>query len=379
MNPEIAKLHKGGKISVRSNYPVRDMHILSKIYTPGVAEVCNEIAKNKKLVYDYTIKNNTVAIVTDGSAVLGLGDIGPEAAMPVMEGKAILFKEFGGINAFPICLKTKDVNEIVEIVKNISTGFGGINLEDISAPRCFEIEERLKKELDIPVFHDDQHGAATVVLAGLINALKVVNKNFEDIKIVVSGAGAAGIATAKLLLRMQPKDILLVDSTGVIYEGRKEGMNPAKEEIARMTNRSKARGNLADAVKLTDVFIGLSAPDILKPGMVKTMNRDPIIFALANPVPEIMPDVAIGAGAKVVATGRSDFPNQINNALVFPGLFKGALEARTQITDDMKIGIAKALANIIKTPTADNIIPNVFNRNVVPAVSGIVIKMARCS
>ncbi|MCX6819479.1 MAG: NAD-dependent malic enzyme, partial [Candidatus Aenigmarchaeota archaeon] len=209
MNPEIAKLHKGGKISVRSNYPVRDMHILSKIYTPGVAEVCNEIAKNKKLVYDYTIKNNTVAIVTDGSAVLGLGDIGPEAAMPVMEGKAILFKEFGGINAFPICLKTKDVNEIVEIVKNISTGFGGINLEDISAPRCFEIEERLKKELDIPVFHDDQHGAATVVLAGLINALKVVNKNFEDIKIVVSGAGAAGIATAKLLLRMQPKDILL--------------------------------------------------------------------------------------------------------------------------------------------------------------------------
>jgi len=377
MNPEIAKLHKGGKISVRSNYPVRDMYILSKIYTPGVAEVCNEIAKNKKLVYDYTIKNNTVAIVTDGSAVLGLGDIGPEAAMPVMEGKAILFKEFGGINAFPICLKTKDVNEIVEIVKKISTGFGGINLEDISAPRCFEIEERLKKELDIPVFHDDQHGAATVVLAGLINALKVVNKNFEDIKIVVSGAGAAGIATAKLLLKMKPLDILLVDSTGIIYDGR-NNMNTAKEEIARMTNHHKKKGGLDDAVKGSDVFIGLSAPDILKPGMVKTMNRDPIIFALANPVPEIMPDVAIGAGAKVVATGRSDFPNQINNALVFPGLFKGALEARTQITDDMKLEVAKALASIIKTPTADNIIPNVFNRNVVPAVSGIVIKMARC-
>jgi malate dehydrogenase (oxaloacetate-decarboxylating) len=378
MDPEIARLHKGGKIVVKSRYPLTDKHILSKIYTPGVAEVCNEIAENKKLVYDYTMKSNMVAIVTDGSAVLGLGDIGPEAALPVMEGKAVLFKELAGINAFPICLRTKEVDEIVDIVKKISTGFGGINLEDISAPRCFEIERRLKSELDIPVFHDDQHGAATAVLAGLINALKVVNKKFENISIVISGAGAAGIAAAKLLIRMQPMDVILVDSTGAIYDGRKEGMNPAKVEIARMTNRSNVKGKLADAVKLTDVFIGLSAPNILKPDMVKTMNDNPIIFALANPVPEIMPDNAIQAGAKVVATGRSDFPNQLNNALVFPGIFKGALEARTQITDDMKIEVAKALANIIKNPTANNIVPDVFNKEVVPAVSGVIINMARC-
>ena len=365
----VLELHKNGKLEIKSKYRINNKAILSKIYTPGVAEPCKKISRNKKKVYDYTIKSNTVAIITDGSAVLGLGDIGPEAALPVMEGKAAIFREFADINAFPICIKTKEINEIVDLIKKISPVFGAINLEDIAAPRCFELEEQLLKELDIPVFHDDQHGTAIVVLAGLINSLKVVNKRFRDISIVISGAGAAGIAIARLLVLMVPKDIIVVDSKGIIHKGRKENMNKAKRDIASKTNKQQQKGGLRDAVKHKDVFIGVSKPNILTQNMVRSMKKNPIIFAMSNPLPEIMPDKALKAGAKVVATGRSDFPNQVNNALVFPGIFKGLLRAKVKINDRIKIKAAKALAKIIKRPRPDKILPDIFNKNVVPTIA----------
>ncbi len=362
------ELHKKGKFEIRSKVPLANKEDLSLAYTPGVAEPCMEIFRNKTLVYDYTSKWNTVAVVTDGSAVLGLGNIGPEAALPVMEGKALLFKEFANIDAIPICLGTQDTDEIVKTVKYLAPSFGGINLEDISAPRCFEIEERLKEELDIPVFHDDQHGTAVVVLAGLINALQVVGKTYSDARVVISGAGAAGIATTRLLQKYGFWDIILVDSKGIIYEGRHE-LNYAKKEIAKTTNKHMLAGSLGDAMKGADVFIGLSAPCIVTKEMVKSM-REPIIFAMANPVPEIMPDEARYAGARVMATGRSDFPNQINNVLAFPGIFRGALDARIKkITDEMKIAAAKTLANIVEEPTESYIIPDVFNKNVVKRIA----------
>ena len=367
----VLELHKNGKIEIRNRQPISNRKILSKVYTPGVAEVCKVIHKDKENAHKYTIKGNTVAIVTDGTAVLGLGDIGPEAALPVMEGKAAIFRQFAGINAFPICVDTKDVDEIVNLVKQISPTFGAVNLEDISAPRCFEIEEKLLKELDIPVFHDDQHGTAIVVLAALINSLKILKMKFSDIRIVISGAGAAGIAVAKLLLKMKPKDIILVDSKGIIYQGRKENMNKAKEQIAVLTNKDKQKGSLADAVKGNNVFIGVSRPGILTEEMVRTMNQ-PVIFALSNPVPEIMPDKALNAGARIVATGRSDFPNQINNALVFPGLFKGLLKTKLQLNDAIKLRAAKALASIIKNPKPSKIIPDIFNKKIVDAVASSV-------
>ena len=362
---DMHKLRKG-KISVTNKCcPLRTKEDLSIVYTPGVAEPCKEIAKDKSKVYDYTAKGNLVAVVTDGTAVLGLGDIGPEAAMPVMEGKAVLFKEFGDVDAFPICLATKDVDKIVETVKLISPGFGGINLEDISAPRCFEVEERLKKELDIPVFHDDQHGTAIVVLAGLTNALKIVGKKFENVKIVFNGAGAGGIAVAKILRNAGAKNITMCDTKGVIYKGRKEGMNPYKEEFAADT---KAR-TLADAMKGADVFIGVSVADAVTKDMVKSMNKDAIVFAMANPVPEIMPDEAKAGGARIIATGRSDFPNQINNVLAFPGVFRGALDARAKITEKMKLAAAKALAGMIEKPTEEKIIPYALDKGVAQAVA----------
>lgn len=361
-----------GKISVTNKFcPLKTKEDLSIAYTPGVAEPCKEIAKDKSKVYDYTSKGNLVAVVTDGTAVLGLGDIGPEAAMPVMEGKAILFKEFGDVDAFPICLATKDVDKIVETVKLISPGFGGINLEDISAPRCFEIEERLKKELDIPVFHDDQHGTAIVVLASLMNALKVVRKKIENVRIVFNGAGAAGIAVAKILKNAGAKNIMMCDTKGVIYKGRTEGMNPYKEGFAADT---KAR-TLSDAMKGTDVFIGVSVAGAVTKEMVQSMNKDAIIFAMANPVPEIMPDEAKKAGARVIATGRSDFPNQINNVLAFPGVFRGALDAHAkQITEKMKLAAAHALADMVKNPTEDKIIPEPLEPGVAKNVAEAVKK-----
>ncbi|HLC46956.1 MAG TPA: malic enzyme-like NAD(P)-binding protein [Candidatus Nanoarchaeia archaeon] len=353
-------LEKKGKIEIVSKVPLKTRMDLSLAYTPGVAEACKEIHKDKSKVYDYTSKGNLVAIVTDGTAVLGLGDIGPEAGLPVMEGKAILFKEFGGVDAFPICLNTKDVEEIISIVKAISPGFGGINLEDISAPRCFEIEERLKKELDIPVFHDDQHGTAVVVLAGLTNSLKLVHKKIQDIKIVMNGAGAAGIAIAHMLRNAGAKHMIMCDSKGAIFKGRKEGMNSYKEGFAAATD---AR-SLTDAMKNADVFIGISVAGAVTREMAKSMNKDSIIFAMANPTPEIMPEEAKAAGVRIIATGRSDYPNQVNNVLAFPGIFRGAFDAHAKkITEKMKLAAAMALAASI-TPDPEHILPDPLDKNV---------------
>jgi malate dehydrogenase (oxaloacetate-decarboxylating) len=376
MNP--IEFHKelAGKIEVVSRTPVTNREELSLAYTPGVGEVCLEIARDPERVYDLTRKHNMVAVVTDGSAVLGLGNIGPEASLPVMEGKALLFKEFGEVDAFPIALKTQDTEEIIKTVQLISPMFGGINLEDISAPRCFEIEERLSEILDIPVFHDDQHGTAIVALAGLYNALKVVHKEIQYISVVINGVGAAGVAIAKLLLFAGVDELVLLDSSGIIHEGRTD-LNDSKLEIAKLTNRAQKTGSLADAVVGADVFIGVSKAGLLTKEMVETMNSDAIIFAMANPVPEIMPDEAQMAGAVVVATGRSDFPNQVNNALVFPGLFRGLLDARIKlVTMDMKLAVAKALAGYIKAPRPDYIIPDIFDDGVVPTIAEAVKKFA---
>ncbi|MFH1590189.1 MAG: NADP-dependent malic enzyme [archaeon] len=371
---ESLRLHneKKGKLSIKSKFPVRNKTDLSIAYTPGVAEPCRLINKNEENVYKYTIKGNMVGIVTDGSAVLGLGNIGAKASIPVMEGKAILMKRFAGVDAFPIALATQDVEEIIKAVKQISPVFGAINLEDISAPRCFEIEKRLRKELDIPIFHDDQHGTAMVVLAGLINSLKLCNKKIQDVKIVMNGAGAAGVAIAKLLIVYGFQDLIMCDTKGAIYQGRTEGMNPIKEELARITNKKIIRGSLKEAIKGADIFIGVSAPNTMTQDMIKSMNKNPVIFAMANPSPEIMPDEAKKAGAMIVATGRSDFPNQLNNVLVFPGIMKGLLKTRKQITDTQKIAVAKAIAKIIK-PTKNKIIPSPFDMRVSKAVEKAII------
>jgi len=378
---ESLKLHEDnkGKIEVTSKSEVKDMHDLAVVYTPGVAEPCRKIHEKTSDVYKYTSKGNMVAVVSDGTAVLGLGDIGPEAALPVMEGKAVLFKHFAGVDAFPICLATKDTEEIIKAVTLIAPTFGGINLEDISAPRCFEIERRLKETLDIPVFHDDQHGTAVIVLSGLINALKIVGKRIDEIKITVNGAGAAAIAVTKFLLSAGVKNAILCDSKGIIYEGRKENMNPVKEEMARITNHKKIKGTLADAIKDADVFLGLSAAGALKPEMVKTMASDAIIFAMANPTPEIMPDIAKAAGARIVCTGRSDFPNQVNNCLGFPAIFKGALKVRaSQINEKMKLAAAHALASLISEEELNDeyVIVDAFDPRVVEIESEAVAKAA---
>lgn len=360
-----------GKLETVAKMDIKTREDLALAYTPGVAEPCKVIAQDKEAAYRYTIKSNTVAVVSDGSAVLGLGNIGAYAAMPVMEGKAVLFKEFGGVNAVPICLDTQDTEEIIKTVVNIAPAFGGINLEDISAPRCFEIEERLKKLLNIPVFHDDQHGTAIVVLAGIINALKVTGKNKESCKVVVNGAGSAGIAITKLLLTYGFKNITMCDKSGILYEGC-EGLNWMQESMMKLTNLSGQTGTLADALKGADIFVGVSAPNIVTPEMVSSMNKDAILFAMANPVPEIMPDVAKAAGARVVGTGRSDFPNQVNNVVAFPGIFKGALEGRaTQITEDMKLAAALAIANLVPDEKLSdvNILPEAFDPRVADAVS----------
>ncbi len=365
-----------GKLDVTPKVPLSTIKDMSLFYTPGVAEPCKEIAENLEKAYDYTWKGNTVAVITDGTAVLGLGDIGALAGLPVMEGKCALFKEFGGVNAVPICLNTKDTEEIIAIVKAIAPTFGGINLEDISAPRCFEIEERLINELDIPVFHDDQHGTAIVCLAGLINALKVVGKKAATVKVVISGAGAAGIAITKLLMKYGFKNITLQDSTGLIFEGR-EGMSAEKIAMAKVTNRKKIKGGLVEGLYGADIFIGVSKPNIVTREMVKSMNKGAIIFAMSNPDPEILPKEAFAGGAAVVATGRSDYPNQINNVLAFPGIFKGALEARARkITDKMKIAAAEALAALVKKPNAEKVIPGVFQKGVAEAVCKAVKKYA---
>ena len=380
---ESLKLHGEwkGKIEVVATVPVETKEDLSVAYTPGVAEPCLAIQEDIDKSYDLTRRHNLCAVITDGSAVLGLGDIGPEAGIPVMEGKCVLFKSFGGVDAFPLCVKTKDVDEFVQTVYNISGSFGGINLEDISAPRCFEIERKLKEKCDIPIFHDDQHGTAVITLAGLTNALKVVGKNKEDIKIVTSGAGAAAIAIVKLLLSAGYKNIVMTDRTGVIYEGR-EGLNWIKEEMAKETNRQKETGLLKDAIVGADVFIGVSAPGTLTTEMVKTMAKDPIIFACANPTPEIFPDDARLGGAAVIATGRSDYPNQINNVLAFPGIFRGAFDVRaSDINEEMKMAAAKALADLVSEEelSADYIIPAAFDKRVGPAVAKAVAEAARNS
>ncbi|NWF93250.1 MAG: NAD-dependent malic enzyme [Syntrophaceae bacterium] len=367
-------IHRGGKIEIKNKIPLSSREDLSMAYTPGVARVCMAIHEDREKVYDLTIKRNTIAIVTDGTAVLGLGDIGPEAAMPVMEGKAMLFKEFGGVDAFPICLSTKDPKAIVSVVKSISSGFGGINLEDISAPRCFEIEAQLKRELDIPVFHDDQHGTAVVILAGLINALRLVNKRFEDIRVVVSGLGAAGIASIRLLLSSGVKQIIGCDRSGILYKGRRENMNPIKEEIAEQTNPERIQGTISKAMKGADVFIGLSQPGVIRSRDIKKMAKNPIIFAMANPDPEIMPEEA-ARYAKVVATGRSDYPNQINNVLCFPGLFRGVLDCHArEINQEMLLAAAHAIASMVgeKELSEDYIIPSVMNRRVPEKVASSV-------
>ena len=363
-----------GVLEVASKVRLDNTRGLSIVYTPGVAEPCKRIAESSDDVYRYTLKENTVAIITDGSAILGLGNIGAAAGLPVMEGKAIIFKELAGINAFPICLDTQDTEEIIKTVKNIAPVFGGINLEDISAPRCFEIEERLKKELPIPVMHDDQHGTAIVTIAGLLNSLKLTGKKINEIKVVISGAGAAGMAIAKKLIHtgVRPENLLVCDRNGIISRKRTEGMNPKKEEIAELSNTEEIKGSLAEAVSGSDVFIGVSVPEILTENMVASMNNDAIIFAMANPIPEIMPHKAFEAGARVVATGRSDCPNQINNCLGFPGIFKGALETRaTQINLEMELAAANALAAIVEEDgiEEDYIIPNPLDKRVVPAVS----------
>ena len=382
LRDDALKLHKDnqGKLNIMSKVPVTDKDSLSLAYTPGVAEPCKEIHKDENKVYDYTSKGNLVAVVSDGTAVLGLGDIGPYAAIPVMEGKSVLFKEFGGVDSFPICVKTKDPDEIVKIVEMIEPVFGGINLEDISAPRCFEIERKLKEKLSIPIFHDDQHGTAIIVLAGLLNALRLTKKKMEDLVVVINGSGAAGIAIAKIILNVGVKDMIMVDRTGIIYKGREKGMNWAKEEIAEMTNKNKMSGNLADALVGADVFIGVSDANIVSEEMVKSMNKDAIIFAMANPVPEIDPDLAKKAGASVVGTGRSDYPNQINNVLAFPGLFRGTFDVRARtINEEMKLAAAKALSELITDEelTADYIIPMPFDKRVRPAIAKAVAQAAK--
>ncbi len=358
-----------GKIEVMAKAGLKKKEDLSLFYTPGVGAVSSYLAKHKKEAREYTIKGNTIAVVSDGSAVLGLGNIGPEGALPVMEGKAMIFKEFAGLNAFPIVLATQNVDEIVATVKNIAPAFGGINLEDISAPRCFEVEERLKRELDIPVMHDDQHGTAIVALAALINAFKVVKKRLSKGVVVISGAGAAGFATAKLLNKVGIGDIIMLDSKGIIEKSRKD-LSPHKKELARFTNKSKRMGGLVEALKGVDAIIGVSGPGLMDASHVRLMAKNPIVFALANPIPEILPAEAKRGGAAVIGTGRSDFPNQINNALVFPGVFRGALDNGVRkITDDMKVNAALNLAALVKKPSRENLIPNVFDKRVVPAVA----------
>ena len=365
------RVHQRGKIEIRNKVPLNTREDLSMVYTPGVARVSMAIHEDREKAYDLTIKKNTIAIVTDGTAVLGLGDIGPEAAMPVMEGKSMLFKEFGNVDAFPICLGTKDPEEIISAVKWISPGFGGINLEDISAPRCFEIEGRLKKELDISVFHDDQHGTGVVILAGLVNALKFVDKRFEDVRVVVSGLGAAGIGSIRLLLSFGVRQIIGCDRSGILYKGRKENMNPVKRQVAEQTNPEGIRGPIARAMRGGDVFIGLSQPGVVRARDIKSMRRNPIIFAMANPVPEIMPE-EVGRYARVIATGRSDYPNQINNVLCFPGLFRGVLDCNArEINHEMLFAAANAIASIVAEDELreDYIIPSVLNRRVPEKVS----------
>lgn len=371
-------LHLGGKLEVVSRAPIKTRDDLSMAYTPGVARVCRAIKEDKRRVFKLTIKKNTVAVVTDGTAVLGLGDVGPEAALPVMEGKAQLFKEFGGIDAFPICLDTKDVDEIVRTVKNISPVFGGINLEDISAPRCFEIEDKLKKEVDIPVFHDDQHGTAVVVLGALYNALRIVDKNIKKIKIVILGVGAAGVACTKILLRVGVKNIIGCDRAGILYRGRTKHMNPIKDWFSKVTNPDNISGSIGDALRDADIFIGVSGPELVTLKELRRMNKRAIVFALANPVPEIMPEEAWKA-AEIVATGRSDYPNQINNVLCFPGIFKGALRVRSrEINEQMKIAAAKAIASTVKKNelSSEYIVPSVFNKNVAREVAKAVAETA---
>lgn len=363
-----------GKLETVSKTPVKTREDLAIAYTPGVAEPCKVIAQDKEAAYKYTMKANTVAVVSDGSAVLGLGNIGPYAAMPVMEGKAVLFKEFGNVNAVPICLDTQDTEEIIKAVTYLAPGFGGINLEDISAPRCFEIEERLKEILDIPVFHDDQHGTAIVVLAGVINALKVVGKKKEDCRVVVNGAGSAGVAITRLLLTYGFPNIIMCDKVGIVSKDT-EGLNWMQKKMTEVTNLNNETGSLADALKGADIFIGVSAPNIVTPEMVASMNHDSILFAMANPVPEIMPDVAKAVGARVVGTGRSDFPNQVNNVVAFPGIFKGALEGRaTQITEEMKLAAAEAIAGLVPADklSDDNIMPEAFDPQVAEVVANAV-------
>lgn len=377
---ESLRLHKEwrGKIEVTARAKVDSKDALSLAYTPGVAQPCLEIQKNPELSYELTRRWNTVAVVTDGTAVLGLGDIGPEAGMPVMEGKCVLFKEFGGVDAIPLCIRSKDVDEIVQTVKLLAGSFGGVNLEDISAPRCFEIEQKLQECCDIPIFHDDQHGTAVITLAGLINALKLVKKDIHDIKIVTSGAGAAGIAIIKLLISMGLKHVVMTDRQGAIYEGR-DGLNPIKEEMAKITNQDHEKGTLADVIKGADVFIGVSAPGTLTKEMVSTMAKDPIIFACANPTPEIFPDEAKAGGAAVVSTGRSDFPNQVNNVLAFPGIFRGALDVRaSEINAEMKVAAAYAIAGIVSDEelNADYILPAAFDPRVKDAVAKAVAEAA---
>ena len=370
-----------GKLEMTARASVGDREALSLAYTPGVAQPCLEIQKDVSKSYELTRRWNTVAVVTDGTAVLGLGDIGPEAGMPVMEGKCVLFKEFGGVDAIPLCVRSKDVDDIVNTVALLAGSFGGVNLEDISAPRCFEIERKLKERCDIPIFHDDQHGTAVITLAGLINALKLVGKKIDEVKIVTSGAGAAGIAIIRLLMSMGLKNVIMTDRTGAIYEGR-EGLNPIKQEMARITNRSRERGTLAEVIRGADVFIGVSAPGTLTKEMVRSMAKDPIIFACANPTPEIFPDEAKAGGAAVISTGRSDYPNQVNNVLAFPGIFRGALDVRaSDINDEMKVAAAYALAGLVgeNELNADYILPAAFDPRVKDAVAQAVAKAARKS
>jgi malate dehydrogenase (oxaloacetate-decarboxylating) len=368
-----------GKLESKSKVEVRNAEDLSLAYSPGVAEPCKDIYDKPETVYEYTMKGNMVAVVSDGTAVLGLGNIGPEAALPVMEGKAVLFKSFAGVDAFPICLSTTEVDKIVETVKLLEPTFGGVNLEDIAAPNCFVIEERLKKETNIPIFHDDQHGTAIVTVAGLVNALKLVDKKMSEIKVVASGAGAAGMAIIKLLYNYGVRDIIMCDSRGAVYEGRPEGMNVVKNEVAKFTNRNHVKGGLQEVMKDADVFIGVSVAGALTKEIVETMAKDPIIFAMANPVPEIMPDEAKAAGAKVVGTGRSDFPNQVNNVLAFPGIFRGALDVRaTHINEKMKQAAVEAIASLISDEelNEDFVIPAPFDTRVAPAVAAAVAKAA---
>ncbi|NLO96810.1 MAG: NAD-dependent malic enzyme [Peptococcaceae bacterium] len=380
-NREALRIHKekAGKLEIISKIPLKTKDDLSIGYTPGVAEPCRYIHQDKSLVYDYTIKSNYIAVVSDGTAVLGLGDIGPEASLPVMEGKCILFKEFGAVDAVPLCLNTKDTDEIVNIITKLAPAFGGFSLEDISAPRCFEIERRLKQNLDIPIFHDDQHGTAVVVLAAIINALKIVNKKFAEVEIVVNGAGAAGVSITRLLNKFGVKNIVLCDTQGAIYQGRSVGMNSEKLLIAKETNIRNEKGSLQEVLAGKDIFIGVSAPGTVTKEMIQSMNKEPLVFALANPIPEIFPEEAKAAGARIVGTGRSDFPNQVNNVLAFPGIFRGALDVRAkEINDEMKIAAAQAIAEVIKDSelNEDNLLPRSFDKNVGPRVAAAVAQAA---